>query len=221
MPAAADLLDRLADRDPAVRGAAAEALGRLGDKSAVDPLLAALQRESDWPLKAHGLDALWRLVRGACVARLDGDVLRISARYTAVVQGEGTVEIPFRVEGAALERIANLRGDALTFDRPGTYEVEATISVKLARDGDFLRGSFRLPMAAGHTVALDLPPEVEGEVGPIVRAFRSGADGGKVVGYPDETGLFQLWMKPLAPARRLDALLGAAFDTIAVPGPSA
>jgi len=156
-----------------------------------------------------------RLVRGACVARIDGDVLRISARYTAVVQGEGTVEIPFRVEGAALERIANLRGDALTFSTPGTYDVEAVISAKLARDGDFLRGSFRLPMAAGHTVALDLPPEVEGEVGPIVRAFRSGADGGRVVGYPDETGLFQLWMKPLAPARRLDALLGASFDTIA------
>ncbi len=156
-----------------------------------------------------------RLVRGACAARLDGDVLRISAKYTAVVQGEGTVEIPFRVEGAALERIANLRGDALTFSTPGTHDVEAVISVKLARDGDFLRGSFRLPMAAGHTVALDLPPEVEGEVGPIVRAFRSGADGGRVVGYPDETGLFQLWMKPLAPARRLDALLGASFDTIA------
>ncbi len=159
-----------------------------------------------------------RLVRGACVARIDGEVLRISAKYTAVVQGEGPVEIPFRVEGAALERIANLRGDALTFDTPGTYEVEAVISVKLAREGDLLRGSFRLPPAAGHTVAFDLPPEVEGEVGPIVRAFRSGADGGRVVGYPDETGLFQLWMKPLAPARRLDALLGASFETVAEVG---
>jgi len=156
-----------------------------------------------------------RLVRGECVARIDGDVLRISAKYTAVVQGEGTVEVPFRVEGAALERIENLRGDVLVFEKPGTYEVEAVISVKLTREGDLLRGAFRLPPAAGHTVALDLPPEVEGEVGPIVRAFRSGADGGHVVGYPDETGLFTLWMKPLSPARRLDALLGASFETVA------
>ncbi len=159
-----------------------------------------------------------RLVRGACTARIDGEVLRISARYTAVVQGAGVVEIPFRVDGAALERIANLRGDVLTFDAPGTYEVEAVLSVKLAREGDLLRGAFRLPPAAGHTVALDLPPEVEGEVGPIVRAFRSGADGGRVVGYPDETGLFQVWLKPLAPARRLDALLGAGFETVAEVG---
>lgn len=156
-----------------------------------------------------------RLVRGACVARIDGDVLRITAKYTAVVQGEGHVEIPFRVEGIALEKIANLRGDVLAFEKPGTYEVEATLSARLAREGDLLRAAFRLPPAASHTVALDLPPEVEGEVGPIVRAFRSGADGGRVVGYPDETGLFQLWMKPLAPARRMDALLGAAFETVA------
>ena len=68
-----------------------------------------------------------RLVRGACVARIDGDVLRITAKYTAVVQGEGHVEIPFRVEGIALEKIANLRGDVLAFEKPGTYEVEATL----------------------------------------------------------------------------------------------
>jgi HEAT repeat protein len=56
-----DVVERLADRDSAVRGAAAEALGRLGDRSAVERLLAALRRESDWPLRAHGLDALARL----------------------------------------------------------------------------------------------------------------------------------------------------------------
>lgn len=156
-----------------------------------------------------------RLVRGACEARIDGDVLRIAAKYTAVVQGEGTVEIPFRVEGAALDAMPLLRGDALVFDAPGTHEVEASVSVKLAREGDLLRGSFRLPPAAGHMVALDLPPDVEGEVGPIVRAFRSGEAGGRVVGYPDGTGLFQVWMKPRSPARRLDALLGASFETVA------
>lgn len=156
-----------------------------------------------------------RLVRGACEARIDGDVMRIAAKYTAVVQGEGTVLVPFRVEGAALEPMPALRGDALVFDAPGTHEVETALSVKLAREGDLLRGSFRLPPAAGHAVTLQLPPDVEGEVGPIVRAFRSGVDGGKVVGYPDETGLFSVWMKPRSPARRLDALLGASFETVA------
>ncbi|HEX5138554.1 MAG TPA: hypothetical protein VFY93_16395 [Planctomycetota bacterium] len=154
-------------------------------------------------------------MRGTCEARIAGDVLLIAAKYTAVVQGDGAVEIPFRVEGAALEPMAALRGDALVFDTPGTHEVEAQITVKLAREGEMLRGAFRLPPAAGYTVDLALPPEVEGEVGPIVRAFRSGADGGHVVGYPDETGLFQVWMKPRSPARRLDALLGASFETVA------
>jgi hypothetical protein len=73
---AADLVDRLADRDPAVRGAAAVALGRLGDKSAVGPLLTALKRESDWPLKAYGLDALAKLdpeAAGPSFADAEGD----------------------------------------------------------------------------------------------------------------------------------------------------
>ncbi|HEX5136868.1 MAG TPA: hypothetical protein VFY93_07850, partial [Planctomycetota bacterium] len=79
-----------------------------------------------------------RLVRGTCEARFDGDVLRITAKYTAVVQGEGAVEIPFHVEGAALEPMPSLRGDALVFDTPGTHEVEAQITVKLAREGEML-----------------------------------------------------------------------------------
>ncbi|MHC4548470.1 MAG: hypothetical protein ACYTEZ_06805 [Planctomycetota bacterium] len=160
-----------------------------------------------------------RLVRGTATAAVKDDVLEVDAAFVAVVKGERPVTIPFPLHGIALREITveggELAGDALRFDQPGTYAVRAKLSARLHREGDLRRAAFRLPPAAAHTLTLTLPPEVEGEVGPIVRAFRSGDEGGRVVGYPDERGLFKLWYKPRAPARRLDAILSVAFDAVA------
>ena len=160
-----------------------------------------------------------RLVRGAGAARIDGDVLTLEATWAAVVPSEKGAEIPFALQGIALERIAveegELVGDHLRFGKAGTFSVSATLSARLAREGELRRAAFRLPAAAGHSVRIELPPEVEGETGPIVRAFKSGAAGGAVVGYPDEKGLFTIWFKPRAPARQLDALLSGTFDSVA------
>jgi hypothetical protein len=96
--AADDVLDRLTDRDAGVRGAAAEALGRLGDRSAVERLLAALRRETDWPLRAHGLDAL---------ARLDPD-----AASAALADAEDDRHFQVRIVVAERRPSARLLGDA-------------------------------------------------------------------------------------------------------------
>jgi hypothetical protein len=164
-----------------------------------------------------------RLVRGAATATVSADdVLEIAAEYVAVVKGDRPVAIPFPLSGIALESLAGgeWAGGTLRFSKPGTYPIHATLSARLAKEGDVRRAAFRLPPASAQTVALELPPEVEGEVGPIVRAFRSGAQGRTVTGYPDETGLFTLWYKPRAPARSLDALLSADFDALAEIGES-
>jgi len=164
-----------------------------------------------------------RLVRGTATATVSADdVLKIAAEYVAVVKSDRPVAIPFPLSGIALESLigGEWAGGTLRFSKPGTYPIHATLSARLTREGDVRRAAFRLPPASAHTVALELPPDVEGEVGPIVRAFRSGAQGRTVTGYPDETGLFTLWYKPRAPARRLDALLSADFDTLAEIGES-
>ncbi|MHC4972322.1 MAG: hypothetical protein ACYTG3_08315 [Planctomycetota bacterium] len=158
-----------------------------------------------------------RLVRGTATATIADDILKVNAEYAAVVKGDRPAAIPFPLSGIALESLAGgeLAGGSLRFDKAGTYPLQATLSARLHKEGDVTRAAFRLPPATAHTVTLALPPEVEGEVGPIVRAFRSGAQGGTVTGYPDETGLFTLWFKPRAPARRLDALLSVQFETLA------
>ncbi len=160
-----------------------------------------------------------RLVRGAATAKSDGGVLRIETSYVAIVNGDRPVEIPFRLENVALERIAveggELVGESLRFGGAGTFMVTASLSAQLATDGGIQKAAFRLPPAAAHAVTIALPPDTEGEVGPIVRAFRSPAEGGSVVAYPDGSGLLQLWMRPLAPARALDPILSAAFQATA------
>ncbi len=156
-----------------------------------------------------------RLVRGTAEARLDGDVLRLTTTFVAVVH-EGGASVPFPLEGIALESIAveggELVGQQLRFEKPGTFSVSAILAAKVQTSGERKSASFRLPPAAAHTVSLALPPQSEGEVGPIVRAFSSGKDGGRVVGYPDEHGVFTVWIAPRSPARELDPLLSATFD---------
>ena len=160
-----------------------------------------------------------RLVRGAGAARIDGDVLTLEATWAAVVPSEKGAEIPFALQGIALERIAveegELVGDHLRFGKAGTFSVSATLSARLAREGELRRAAFRLPAAAGHSVRIELPPEVEGETGPIVRAFKSGAAGGAVVGYPDEKGLFTIWFKPRAPAPQFGSLFSGSVGSFA------
>ncbi|HZS06823.1 MAG TPA: HEAT repeat domain-containing protein [Blastocatellia bacterium] len=45
------LVSRLGDPDPRVRAAAVEALGRLGDREAIDPMIEAFIKEEDWAVK--------------------------------------------------------------------------------------------------------------------------------------------------------------------------
>jgi len=165
------------------------------------------------PLDGH-------LARGTATARIEGDALSIDASWVAVVTGGNAPEIPFPLDGVAIESLAvegggELAGRTLRFAKPGSYAVSAKLSARLRRSGEIRRAEFRLPPSAGNTVRVALPPDVEGEVGPIVRAFKSGPEGGTVVGYPDERGLFKIWLEPRSPARRLDALLSASFDTVA------
>jgi HEAT repeat protein len=58
------LLQKLSDPDPAVQGAAAEALGHRSASALVDPLLETLRRDGDWPIRAYGLEAIGRLDAG-------------------------------------------------------------------------------------------------------------------------------------------------------------
>ncbi|MGQ0614476.1 MAG: hypothetical protein ACT4PV_12140 [Planctomycetaceae bacterium] len=163
-----------------------------------------------------------RLVRGVSTARIEGDVLSIEARYTAVVNGEGPAEVPFPVEGAALETVAAgggaLAGSSLRFPGPGTYEVVAMLSARLQRRDELRSLELSLPPASGQTVTLTLPAEVEGETGPIVRAFRTEGESAAVVGYPDGLGRFTLWFQPKSKAFRLAPLLSASFETLAEVG---
>jgi hypothetical protein len=157
-----------------------------------------------------------RLVRGAASARVEGDALRIEARYTAVVASDGPSEVPFSVEGLAIEEVSagggELAGSALRFDAAGTYDVRAVFSARLEARGDARGVELALPPASGQTVELEIPGEVEGEVGPVVRAFRSGPEGARVVGHPDGQGRFTLWFRPKARAFRLDPILSASFE---------
>jgi len=155
-----------------------------------------------------------RLVRGEVRGRLVGDRLELDGEYVAVSQAEGACELPFPVEGAAVLAVegAVYAGGVLRFEQPGTY----TVKVKLARRAEASADGIRrvelsLPPAAAHAVTLDLPPRVEGEVGPIVRAFRSGEEGGQVTGYPDRLGAFRFWMRPRTRARRLDPIVSTSF----------
>jgi len=160
-----------------------------------------------------------RLVRAVARGRLDGDVLRIETTYGVVVQGDEPVDVPFPVHNAAIESIevegGEFSGSSLRFEKAGTYTVRAVISSRLRKSGEIRRVAFRLPPAAGHTLTLELPAGVEGEVGPIVRAFNTKDAASTVIGFPDHTGLFRLWVRPRAEARKLDPILSASFDTIA------
>jgi len=182
--------------------------------------LVALARENE-KRRTERPPLAGRLVRGAAEARVEGDVLRLTASYVAVVH-ERKATVPFPLEKIALESIAveggELVGSELRFREPGTYAVTASLAARLETEGERRSASFRLPPAAAHTVSLALPPQVEGEVGPIVRAFESGPEGGRVVGYPDEHGVFSVWVAPRSPARELDPLLSATFGVRAEVG---
>ncbi|MHC4938977.1 MAG: hypothetical protein ACYTHK_08415 [Planctomycetota bacterium] len=159
-----------------------------------------------------------RLVRGTVHARLDGDQLQLEAEYVAVSQADGASELAFPVGGAALLKVegAAYAGGVLRFEKPGTYTVQVKLARRSVASADGIRRvSLLLPPAAAHTVTLDLPPNVEGEVGPIARSFASGADGGKVTGYPDRRGSFRFWMRPRTRARRLDPIVSSTFAVMA------
>ncbi|MEE8106762.1 MAG: hypothetical protein V3T86_14615 [Planctomycetota bacterium] len=166
-----------------------------------------------------------RIVRGEATAELKNDeFLNITAKYTVVVTSADGASVPFFVRGAALESVSfpdteagQLVGDELRFSKPGTFTVDAVMSVRLQPGGGVKRAAFQLPSASGQTVTITLPAEVEGEVGPIVRSFRTTTSDRQahVVGYPDGAGRLTFWMRPLAPARELDPILSVSFATIA------
>ncbi len=56
-----ELVERLHDPDPRVRGAATSALGLIGDPSSAPPLIAAFRMDHDWPLRAAAIESLARL----------------------------------------------------------------------------------------------------------------------------------------------------------------
>ncbi|MHC4957296.1 MAG: hypothetical protein ACYTGN_02900 [Planctomycetota bacterium] len=163
-----------------------------------------------------------RLVQGVAAARLDKDLLTIEANYVAVVKGDGPAEVPFALRGVALEAIevegGEFAGDVLRFPAAGSYSVTASLSVRLDKRGEIYRTSFALPPAAAQKLAVDMPRNIEGEVGPIVRAFRTGEIREAVIGYPDRSGVFTLWVRPRSEARQLDPLVSASFDTLATLG---
>ncbi|MCZ6786813.1 MAG: hypothetical protein O7E54_06565, partial [Planctomycetota bacterium] len=160
-----------------------------------------------------------RLVRGQAVGTIKDDVLALKATYTIVVTDDGPTSVPFRVQGAAVEEISleggERVGDELRFEKAGAYVVQATLSARLAKRGDLRSVSLTLPPASGQTVKIALPPDTEGEVGPIVRAFRTFKEAGEVVGYPDGAGRFTFWMRPMTFARNLDPLVSASWTTAA------
>jgi len=162
-----------------------------------------------------------RLVRGSARGRLVGDRLVVEAEYVAVSTAEGKTELPFPVEGIAVLSVegAEYAGGVLRFDGPGSHPVYVRLAreAKASSDG-IRRASFALPPATAHAVTLELPPRVEGEVGPIVRAFQSGRDGGTVTGYPDRSGAFRFWMRPRTLARRLEPIVSARFAVMASVG---
>ncbi|MDH3592377.1 MAG: hypothetical protein OER88_10890, partial [Planctomycetota bacterium] len=157
-----------------------------------------------------------RLVSGVVDGTVKDDTLHLEANYLAVVYRKGATALSFPLEGAALDSVevagvnfaaGEWAGGALRFEQPGTYAVRAKFSVRLRKNGEARSAAFRLPPAAGHKVSLKLPPSVRGEVGPIVRAFKTGESGGTVVGFPDEHGVFKVWFAPRAPAQRLDPVV--------------
>ncbi len=168
------------------------------------------------------LDA--RIVRGSVRGRIVKERLLLDAEYVVVVQGSSAAELPFGVAGIALTDVQVDEGGAymggvLRFAKAGTYRVKATFAKRLDKSGrDLRRVAFLLPSAAAHSVDLTLPARMEGEVGPIVRAFATGPNGGSVTGYPDRKGLFRFWMRPRTRARKLDPLVSSTFAVMASVG---
>ncbi|MHC4847307.1 MAG: hypothetical protein ACYTEG_02505, partial [Planctomycetota bacterium] len=162
-----------------------------------------------------------RLVRGTVRGRIVADQLELEAEYVAVSQAKGASELAFPVNGLALLKVegAVYAGGVLRFEQAGTHTIKVKLARKTPASPDGIRRiAFSLPPAAAHTVTIDLPPRVEGEVGPIVRAFSSGAGGGSVTGYPDRRGAFRLWMRPRTRARRLDPIVSTTFAVMASVG---
>ncbi len=108
------LLDRLADPDPAVQGEAAAALGRIGDPAPADRLLQAWRRDSDWPLRAFGLESLARLAPPRAVELLEdaGRDPHYQVRLAAAeIRPTATLisDRDWRVRAAAIEASTRLR----------------------------------------------------------------------------------------------------------------
>jgi len=168
------------------------------------------------------LDA--RLVRGTVQGRMDGDRLLLDAEYVVVVQDERGADLPFRVGGIAITSIdvdegGEYVGGVLRFSKAGEFRVRVKLARRVEKSSTGLqKAGFLLPSAAAHAVTLAVPARTEGEVGPIVRAFASGANGGTVTGYPDRTGLFRVWMRPRTRARRLDPIVSSKFAVMASVG---
>ncbi|MHC4450342.1 MAG: hypothetical protein ACYS0E_09435, partial [Planctomycetota bacterium] len=162
-----------------------------------------------------------RLVRGTVRGRIVADQLELEAEYVAVARAKGPSELAFPVNGLALLKVegAVYAGGVLRFEEAGTHTIKVKLARKAPASPDGIRRiAFSLPPAAAHTVTIDLPPGVEGEVGPIVRAFSSGAGGGSVTGYPDRRGAFRFWMRPRTRARRLDPIVSTTFAVMASVG---
>ncbi|MHC4955349.1 MAG: hypothetical protein ACYTGZ_15965, partial [Planctomycetota bacterium] len=166
-----------------------------------------------------------RLVRGAVHGTIQDDKLLLEGEYSAVVQGDGPAELPFTVAGIALTSITideggTYVGGQLRFAKPGTYRVKVKFAKQLDKRarGDLKSAAFLLPPAAAHAVNLLVPPRMEGEVGPIVRAFTSGTEPGRVTGYPDRRGLFKFWMRPRTRARQLEPIVSTTFAVMASVG---
>ncbi|MEM8883110.1 MAG: hypothetical protein AAGD14_03485 [Planctomycetota bacterium] len=165
-----------------------------------------------------------RLVRGGGTAKLVEDRLVVETTYTVVSKAPGATEIAFPVANIALLTVdtpehVSYGGGMLRIEKPGNYEVKARLACLARADTNGVRRTaFSLPPAAAHSLTLALPPQTEGEVGPIARAFRAGDAGGTVTGYPDRRGLFRVWMRPRTRAQKLEPIVSTTFGVMASVG---
>lgn len=165
-----------------------------------------------------------RLVSGTVRGEFRDGKLELSAEYLAVSQADGPTELPFTVGNIALVSVeaddgAVYKGGVLRFEKRGSYTVRAKFSLIVAEGVRGLRRlAFSLPAAAGHTITIALPPRVEGEVGPILRAFSTADKPGTVTGFPDRHGAFRMWMRTRSSARKLDPIISATFAVMASVG---
>ena len=202
------LLPLLDDTNPAVRGAAAEALSRCGGNSVADALRASLEREADLEVRRSMLRALGRVAGDAAIKLLTGEAgsddaeTRLVAVESLGSTGAAAAADPLlrALDGPVNQRLAALRGlEELAV--PGT--AEAVVRHLDAEDPEERRAAARALVPLAGSVDVERVDQLTRDVDEWVRLFAARVSGR--LGPPGVPLLERLAEEDPAPAVRAEA----------------